>query len=116
MDEPRSLAAHLADWLEEQRTQLQPSTLRQYTGTVNRYLLPQLGDRPVAGITHRDITSFYRRLLLGGGLRGKPLALATVQRVAAMTHKVRGPSPGGRRGCRGRGCPAAQRRSPPRPG
>ena len=88
MDEPLHLAAYLADWLELQRTQLQPSTLRQYTGTVNRYLVPHLGDRPVAAITHRDISDFYRRLLLGGGLRGKPLALVTVQRVAAMTHKV----------------------------
>lgn len=88
MDKPQRLVAFLADWLELQRTQLQPSTLRQYTGTANRYLIPHLGDRLVTEITHRDISSFYRRLLLGGGVRGKPLALATVQRVAAMTHKV----------------------------
>jgi integrase len=88
MDEPRDLAAYLTEWLELQRTQLQPSTLRQYTGTANRYLVPHLGEQLVTAITHRDISEFYRRLLLGGGVRGKPLALATVQRVAAMTHKV----------------------------
>ena len=88
METPRDLAAYLADWLELQRTQLQPSTLRQYTGTANRYLVPHLGDQLVSEITHRHISDLYRRLLLGGGVRGKPLALATVQRVAAMTHKV----------------------------
>ncbi len=88
MDEPWNLATFVSDWLEQQRTQLQPSTLRQYTGTADRYLVPLLGDRLLTDITHRDISEFYRRLLLAGGLRGKPLALATVQRVAAMTHKV----------------------------
>jgi len=88
MDQPQRFAAHLAAWLHLQRTQLQPSTLRQYTGTANRYLLPALGDRLLHEIGHRDITALYQQLLLGGGLRGKPLALATVQRVAALTHKI----------------------------
>jgi integrase len=83
-----TLASRLEHWLELQRTQLQPSTWRQYAGTVRRYLVPHLGERGIAEITHQDVSAFYRGLLLGGGQRGKPLALATVQRVAAMTHKV----------------------------
>ena len=87
MDTP-TMAAFLDAWLEAQRTQLQPSTWREYAGNTRRYLVPHLGDRPVPTITHQDVTAFYRTLLAAGGLRGKPLALATVQRVAAMTHKV----------------------------
>jgi integrase len=83
-----TLASRLEHWLELQRTQLQPSTWRQYAGTARRYLVPHLGDRGIAAITHHDVSAFYRGLLLSGGQRGKPLALATVQRVAAMTHKV----------------------------
>jgi integrase len=83
-----TLADRLRTWLEQQRTQLQPSTWRQYAGTATRYLVPHLGDRPMTSITHHDVTALYRTLLLAGGVRGKPLSLATVQRVAAMTHKV----------------------------
>jgi integrase len=88
MDGSTPLATVLAAWLEVQRTQLQPSTWRQYDGTVRRYLLPHLGDRPIGAITQREVSELYRRLLFAGGRRGKPLSLATVQRVGAMTHKA----------------------------
>jgi integrase len=88
MDASTPLRIVLTAWLEAQRTQLQPSTWQQYEGTVRRYLLPHLGELPIGEITQRDVTAFFRRLLFSGGVRGKPLALATVQCVGAMTHKV----------------------------
>jgi integrase len=88
MDASTPLATVFTAWLEVQRTQLQPSTWRQYAGTVRRYLVPHLGDRPIGAITQREVSEFYRRLLFAGGRRGKPLSLATVQRGGAMTHKA----------------------------
>lgn len=87
MDTPL-LADFLAHWLEAQRTQFQPSTWQEYEGNARRYLARHLGDRPVDQVTHRDLTALYRRLLTAGGIRGKPLALVSVHRIAAMVHKV----------------------------
>lgn len=86
MDE--TVRTYLQGWLEVQRTQLQPSTWREYEGNTRRYLVHHLGARRVNEISHRDLTALYRILLTTGGVRGKPLALVTVQRISAMVHKV----------------------------
>lgn len=88
MDDMVTLDAYLDHWLELQRTRVQPSTWNEYEGTTRRYLKPRVGDRRLCEITHHDITQLYHDLLTSGGLRGKPLALITVQRIAAVFHKT----------------------------
>lgn len=83
-----TLTNHLDAWLELQRTRVQPSTWNEYEGTTRRYLKPRLGDRPLCEVTHHEITRLYHDLLTAGGLRGKPLSLITVQRIAAVFHKA----------------------------
>ena len=88
MDTPTTVADWLSEWLSLQPTRLQPATLKEYQGVADRYLRPHLGEIFLSELSHRDITRFYQSLLTHGGLRGKPLSLVTVRRIAAITHKL----------------------------
>lgn len=88
MPDVPTLASYLTDWLEVQRTRLQPSTLASYRGNVERYLVPGLGQRRLDELTAHELTVFYARLLREGGLGGKPLSARTVQYCHAVLHRA----------------------------
>lgn len=75
---------HLHDWLELQRTRLQPSTWRSYRGNVERYLAPHVGHLRLDELTVARLDRLYQELVLRGGHNGKPLAIRTV----AYAHTV----------------------------
>lgn len=83
-----TLSEHLDRWLVMQRGRLQPSTVAQYEAALRLYVRPHLGGSVLASVRHHDVTKLYAQLLAGGGHRGKPLALGTVRRTAAIVHKV----------------------------
>jgi integrase len=82
------LGEYLDQWLELQRSQLQPSTWLSYRANVESYLKPALGDTPLADLTAAQLTAFYARLQQSGGRRGQPLALRTVQYCHGVIHKA----------------------------
>ncbi|MBW3663391.1 MAG: site-specific integrase [Actinobacteria bacterium] len=71
----------LEDWLEVHRTQVQHSTWRSYEQAVRCYLVPGLHGVYVRELAPAMLTRLYAQLLERGGLRGKPLSIATVQRI-----------------------------------
>jgi integrase len=90
MDRPSQVTFgdYLAEWLEIQRSRVQPSTWESYRLNVNDYLCPALGDVALDELTAAQLSSFYARLQRDGGARRRPLALATVQRAHAVAHKA----------------------------
>jgi integrase len=88
MSDDLIFGAYLAEWLERQRTQLQPSTWESYRGVVRRHLLANLGDMPLGALTKRDFERLYARIFLGGGVGGRPLSRRSVGYVHGVAHKA----------------------------
>src|SRR5687768_16503911 len=85
----QTLGEYLADWLQLQRSQLQPSTWESYRVYVERHLIPALGETPLEELRAADLSAFYSRMQQGGGCRnGQPLALRTVQFCHGVLHKA----------------------------
>jgi integrase len=84
-----TLAAYLAQWLQQQRSQLQPSTWESYRSNVERYLVPALGEVALGELSAAQLSAFYAKLQRDGGQRsGRPLALRTVQFCHGVLHKA----------------------------
>jgi integrase len=86
-EEPR-VAEYLAEWLEVQRTQVQPSTWSSYRGNVDRYLTPHLGGLRLDEITVAGLNRLYSLLLRRGGYKGKALSLRTVELAHTVLRKA----------------------------
>lgn len=82
------LSAFLSGWLQGQRTQVRPATLTNYEETVRRYVIPNLGDVPLADVHVRDLNRLYAHLFTAGGAKGQPLARATVEGVHCLLRKA----------------------------
>jgi integrase len=86
-----TVGEYLREWLQLQRSQLQPSTLESYRSNVERYLVPALGDVPLDQLTAAQLSAFYSRLQHSGRHRsGQPLSLRTVQYCHGVIHKALG--------------------------
>lgn len=86
----QSLGDYLDDWLNLQRSQLQPSTLLSYRTNIECYLKPGLGHLRLKELTPAALSSFYAQLQVGGRRRGRdrPLSLRTVQYCHGVLHKA----------------------------
>lgn len=82
-DQELTVGAYLAEWLEVQRHRLQPTTLKSYTGNVDRYLAPHIGDVALADLDVRQLERLYADLMSRGGDGGRPLSRRTVEYAAA---------------------------------
>lgn len=80
---PLTVGTYLRDWLELQRTRLQPSTVASYAGNVRRYLEPHLGDVPLHELDILQLERLWVQLLSFGGEDGRPLSRRTVEYAAA---------------------------------
>ena len=83
-----TVLSYLREWLELQRTQLQPSTLRSYRLAVENYLGPRIGHVTLDELDPPTLTRLYGDLLVRGGLHGKPLSLKSVRYVHSVLHKA----------------------------
>jgi integrase len=61
-----------------------PTTASYHRRVVRLYLIPTLGARPLARLSHADIAAAFATLRQRGGREGRPLSAATVHQ-AAMT-------------------------------
>lgn len=77
-----TLNAYAAGWLKSVTVTLKASTVRFYTGNMDRYILPLLGDRPVGSLTRTDC----RQLI--ANVRSKGLKVNTVRGVARTLSAV----------------------------
>jgi integrase len=78
-EDAMTLARYLREWHAGQRTQLQPTTWKEYGGQIERYLVPTLGDRRLDALDVFEVETILADLLAGGGVNGKPLSLRTVE-------------------------------------
>ncbi|SRR5579875_294383 len=81
-DQPLTVRQLLADhWIPAQRSRgLRPSTLAQYQGAIEWYLVPALGAKKVAALTPADVSSLVERLRTTRSATGREgLSERTVQ-------------------------------------
>lgn len=71
-----TVGEYLTAWLAG-RAALRPSTAASYRGHIQRYLIPQLGDLPLAELAPEDVERMHHRLLAAG------MSPATLHRVHA---------------------------------
>ena len=84
----RTIADYLTEWLQQQRSQLQPSTWESYRGYVENHLIPALGETPLDELSAAQLSAFYARMHQTDGRRGRPPALRTVQYCHGVIHKA----------------------------
>lgn len=81
-----TVATLLRRWLE-QKDDLEPSTLSDYRRYIDRDLIPELGDRPVAAVTAMEIETMWRRWR-DRGLSPRSIQLRSVPLLAAYNAAV----------------------------
>lgn len=77
----------LADWLDNERSRLRPTTWHSYEMAVTR-ITRQLGRYNLQSLTPMQIEKFYSLLLASGGREGKPLAPKTVRNTHVVLRKA----------------------------
>ncbi len=83
-----TIGEYLQQWLEIQRTQLEPTTWINYRRRIARYFQPRLGNIPLQALRVQHLNALYAELKERGGAKGQPLAVATVRRLHAVLHKA----------------------------
>ncbi len=85
-----TLRSYLAQWLSGLvNIGRAPTTLRNYRGKVDLYVLPRIGDMPLQELRATDLDALYADLLTHGGTRGDGrLSLATVHQVHVILGKA----------------------------
>jgi integrase len=78
----RTFGEYAEDWLEGAGPRLRPRTLAGYRSILDRHLLPELGDRPVAAIDHPLIQRYISRLVVEGK------SANTVKRIHTVARQV----------------------------
>ena len=79
---------YLSEWLQLQRSQLQPSTWQSYRTYVVHYLAPAFADTELGERTPAHLSTFYASLQQTVGIRGRPLALRTIQYCHGVIHEA----------------------------
>jgi integrase len=75
-------------WLANAAARLAPNTVAETRRILDRWLLPELGDRPLRRLRAEHLDSLYRRLLTGDTATGKALSPATVARIHAIARRA----------------------------
>jgi integrase len=105
---PLTLAAYALEWLAER--DLSPSTRRLYRGTLDRQVLPALGDRPLADITAAEVRAWHAGLATGPRQRATAYGLLRTIAGTAVADDLIPANP-----CRVRGAGKARRARQIRP-
>lgn len=83
-----TLEQYLGEWLDLQRTRIEPTTWDVYDVMVRAYVLRALGGRRLDDLATRELDLHYVALLDRGGRGGRPLARKTVANVHVLLHKA----------------------------
>jgi integrase len=83
-----SVGELLDAWLELARIDFSPKTTREVSGSIARYLRPALGDVKLNKLTAASLDRYYRSLLIGGGVNGRPLSPATIRRIHGILRRA----------------------------
>jgi integrase len=65
------------------RVSLRPATARSYAALTRDYLVPYLGAVPLAALTAADVQGMFTAVIRDGGVLGRPVSAATLQRIHA---------------------------------
>ncbi len=85
----RLLMAHVAkEWLKTQERLLKKNTLARYHDDLNRYILPEFGERYIDDITRDEAGRFGMRLYISGGINGQGCGPNTVSGILSVMRLV----------------------------
>ena len=77
-----SLKAYLKEWLETNQLALRPKTVYDYEMTLQKHVIPNLGDVSLSEINSLVIEKFYSRLVVAG------VGIRTVRIVHSILHRA----------------------------
>src|SRR5262245_2150906 len=79
---------YLSDWLSAVQEEISPRTHERYGELIRHFLLPDLGNVPIAKLAPSHIQACYTRLATGGRRDGKPGGLSprTRRQIHAVLH------------------------------
>ena len=76
------LKDYLHDWLETSRIALRPKTADSYSRTMQKHIIPNLGDVPLKDLTPFQVEKFYAGLIVKG------VGIRTVRLVHSILHSA----------------------------
>ncbi|SDA79097.1 Site-specific recombinase XerD [Butyrivibrio sp. INlla18] len=76
------------EWLEYKEPIVKESSMSGYQHILEKYLIPEFGDRIVVDITRDDVTTYSTKLLANGGISGKGLSPKTVSGIISVLKNV----------------------------
>ncbi len=76
------------EWLNIKSIQLKRSSFVKYENIINKYLLPQFGEKNIKGIIREDIQSFILELLEHGGRNNNGLAPKTINCIICVMKNI----------------------------
>ncbi len=85
----QTVAEYLKQWLRDSAApRVSGRTLESYSGNLDRYLVPKLGQIPLEKLTPRHVQLMEAQLLKDGGRNGGPLSPRTVLQVHRVLSKA----------------------------
>jgi integrase len=84
-----TVATFIADeWMPAVRRSLKPSTLQLYRTLADAYIIPNIGNMPLAKLTPGHLNRLYAELLESGKQDGSPLGTETTRKVHRLIHRA----------------------------
>lgn len=84
----QTVGEYLDAWLRQVEGSLAATAASNYRALVRLYVVPQLGMLKLTALRPHHIVDAYRRLLMKGGRRGRPLSSTTVRTVHRILSKA----------------------------
>ncbi|MGO9912955.1 MAG: tyrosine-type recombinase/integrase [Acidimicrobiales bacterium] len=75
-------------WFEMAKSELSPSTAKEYERIITLQLRPALGSVRLARLRPAQLDTLYAKLRAGGGRNGRPLSPASVRQVHAVIRRA----------------------------
>nr|WP_288886140.1 site-specific integrase [uncultured Blautia sp.] len=76
------------EWLKNREIFLKESSIAKYRNILNRYLIPQFGDKNITEITKEDVSQHITWLLTAGGTLGNGLSSKMIRSVVSVFKAV----------------------------
>ena len=76
------------EWFNTQKVLIKTSSAAKYSNILNLYLVPAYKHQSICDISHKDVMSYSRNLLMSGGVKANGLSPKTVNGILSVLKSV----------------------------
>lgn len=86
VDDRMTVAQLLDRWQQLRAAEWSPTTANEHAGTVDRWIVPHIGDVAVVDLRRARIEEYYALVAKKGGRDGRPLSATSVRKIHTVLH------------------------------